>query len=64
MKARKWFLMPLKVKYSHYHPLKGTGLKKLTPKQILQRLLIVLIVKTCNASENLLNEILQIIYSL
>ena len=44
---------------------KGTGLKILTPKQMLQRLPIVLAqVKAGNNSENLLNEIRQIIYSL
>ena len=44
---------------------KGTGLKILTPKQMLQRLSITLAqVKAGNTSENLLNEIRQIIYSL
>ena len=44
---------------------KGTGLKILTPKQMLQRLAIALAqVKAGNNSENLLNEIRQIIYSL
>ena len=44
---------------------KGRGLKILPPKQMLQRLLIALEqLKTGNASENLLNEIRQIIYSL
>ena len=44
---------------------KGKGLKILTPKQILQRLPITLAeVKAGNNSENLLNEIKQIIYSL
>ena len=44
---------------------KGTGLKVLTPKQMLQRLPIALAqVKAGNNSENLLNEIRQIIYSL
>ena len=44
---------------------KETGLKILTPKQILQRLPIALAqVKAGNNSENLLNEIRQIIYSL
>ena len=44
---------------------KGTGLKILTPKQMLQRLLIGLAqVKACNNSESLLNEIRQIAYSL
>ena len=41
------------------------GLKILTPKQMLQRLPIALAqVKASNTSENLLNEIRQIIYSL
>ena len=44
---------------------KGTGLKILTPKQMLQRLPIALTqVKAGNNSENLLNEISQIVYSL
>ena len=44
---------------------KGTGLKILTPKQILQRLPIALAqVKAGNNLENLLTEIRQIIYSL
>ena len=44
---------------------KGKGFKILTPKQIIQRLLIALAqVKAGNNSENLLNEIRQIIYSL
>ena len=44
---------------------KGTGLKMLTPKQMLQRLPIALAqVKAGNNSENLLNKIRQIIYSL
>ena len=43
----------------------GEGLKILTPKQIVQRLPIALAqVKAGNTSENLLNEIRQIIYSL
>ena len=43
----------------------GTWLKTLTLKQILQRLLIALAqVKTGNNSKNLLNEIIQIVYSL
>ena len=42
---------------------KGTGLKILTPKQMLHRLLIALAqVKVGNNSENLLNEMRQIIY--
>ena len=41
------------------------GLKILTPKQMLQRLPIALAqVKAGDTSENLLNEIRQIIYSL
>ena len=44
---------------------KGKGLKVLTPKQMLQRLPIALAqVKAGNNSENLLNEIRQIGYSL
>ena len=43
----------------------GTGLKISTPKQMLQRLPIVLAqVKAGNNSESLLNEIRQIVYSL
>ena len=43
----------------------GERLKTLTAKQMLQRLLIALaLVKTGNASENLLNEIRQIIFFL
>ena len=45
--------------------IKGTGLKILTPKQMLQRLPIALAqVKAGNNSESLLNEIRQIVYSL
>ena len=44
---------------------KGTGLKILTPKQMLQRLPIASAqVKPVNNSESLLNEIRQIVYSL
>ena len=44
---------------------KGTGLKILTPKQMLQRLAISLAqVKADNNSDSLLNEIRQIVYSL
>ena len=51
-----------KAKYKSIH---GKGLKKLTPKHIFQRLPIALAqVKAGNTSENLLNEIRQIIYSL
>ena len=43
----------------------GKGLKILTPKQMLQRLPITLApVKADNNSENLLNEIRQIVYFL
>ena len=43
----------------------GTGRKVLTPKQMLQRLLIALAqIKAGNNSESLLNEIMQIVYSL
>ena len=44
---------------------KGTGLKVLTPNQMLKRLPIALAqIKTGNNSESLLNEIRQIVYSL
>ena len=54
---------------SNYNPkqneTKGTGLKILTPKQMLQRLPITLAqVKAGNNSESLLNETRQIVYSL
>ena len=43
----------------------GKGLKILTPKQMLQRLPIALAqVKAGNNSQNVLNEIRQIVYSL
>ena len=42
----------------------GKGLRILSPKQMLQSLLVALTqVKEGNTSENLLNEIRQIIYS-
>ena len=48
-----------------YKTIHGKGIKILTPKQMLQRLPIVFAqVKAGNGSENLLNEICQIIYSL
>ena len=48
-----------------YKSIHGEGLKILTPKQVIQRLTIALSqVKAGNTSENLLNEIRQIIYSL
>ena len=44
---------------------KGTGLKILTPKQMLQRLPIALAqIEASNNLENLSNEIRQIVYSL
>lgn len=44
---------------------KGEGLKILIPKQMLQRLQILLVqVKAGNTPENLLNKIHQLIYSL
>ena len=44
---------------------KETGLKILTPKQMLQRLPLALAqVKAGNNSESLLNEIRQVVYSL
>ena len=43
----------------------GTGLKMLTPNQMLKRLPIALAqIKAGNNSESLLNEIRQIVYSL
>ena len=46
-----------------YRATKGTGLKILTPKQMLQRLPIALAqVKATNNSERLLNENRQIVY--
>ena len=48
-----------------YESIQGTGLKILTPKQMLQRLPIVLTqIKAGNDSDSLLNEIRQIVYSL
>ena len=49
----------------YYSKQEGTGLKILTPKQILQRLAIALAqIKVGNNSQSLLNEIRQIVYSL
>ena len=48
-----------------YKTIHGEGLEILTPKQMLQRLLITLAqLKAGNTSENFLNEIRKIIYSL
>ena len=56
-----WFL----VSEAKYKTWPGKGFKILTPKQMLQRLPIVLAqVKTGNTFENILNGIRQIIYSL
>ena len=56
--ASKSGIFPLKSTY-------GEEIKMLTPKQMLQRLPIALAqVKTRKTSENVLNEIRQIIYSL
>ena len=53
------------VSEAKYRATKGTGLKILTPKQMLQRLPIALAqVKAVNNSESLLNKIRQIVYSL
>ena len=53
------------VSKAKYEAKYGKGLKILTPKQMLQRLPITLAqVKVGNTSENFLNEIKQIIYSL
>ena len=51
--------------YKARNEAKGTGVKILTHKQMLQRLPIVLAqVKAGNNSESLLNEIRQTVYSL
>ena len=45
--------------------MKGQGLKLITPKQVLQRLPIILAqVKAGNTSENLVNKVRQIMCSL
>ena len=63
--ARELVLNTFKSRLFPLKSTKGTGLKILTPKQMLQRLPIALAqVKACNNSENLLNEIRQIVYSL
>ena len=60
----QWFLRQKKAA-EELKEQKGTGLKILIPKQLLQRLPIALVkVKSGNNSQNLLNEIRQIIYSL
>ena len=51
--------------FTNQNKTEGKGLKILTPKQMLKRLPIAFAqVKAGNNSENLLNEIWQIIYSL
>ena len=56
----QWFLRPKEKAATE-----GTGLKTLTPKQMLQRLPIALAqVNADHNSESLLNEIRQIVYSL
>ena len=48
-----------------YYSRQATGIKILTPKQMLQRFPIALVqIKTGNNSKSLLNEIRQIVYSL
>ena len=48
-----------------YKTIHGEGLKILTPKQMLQRLPVTLAqVKAGNTSENLINEVRQIVYHL
>ena len=50
---------------SKHDETKGTGLKILTPKQMLQRIPIALAqVKAGSNSKSLLNEVRQIVYSL
>ena len=63
---RDYEKMVLDASYKSKHDeAKGTGLKILTPKQMLQRLPIALAqVKAGNNSESLLNKIRQIVYSL
>ena len=59
----QWFLRL--TKKAAEEPATGTGLKILIPKQFLQILPTALAqVKAGNNSENLLNEIRQIVYSL
>ena len=57
--ARK---LPINIRDSEQE---ATGLRILTPKQMLQRLPISLVkIKATNNSQSLLNEIRQIVYSL
>ena len=58
-------IFPIKTKDSGYLDLQPSNLKILTPKQMLQRLPIALAqIKAGDNSDNLLNEIRQIVYSL
>ena len=58
-------IRPEAIYKSKQNETKGKGLKILAPKQMLQRVPIVLAqVKAGNNSESLLNEIVQIVYSL
>ena len=64
LKSLKTMILEAKKKAAE-EPTTGTGLKILTSKQLLQRLPISLAqVKAGNNSENLLNQIRQIVYSL
>ena len=63
-KVENLLSMLLRVDYFHQYQQQEHDLKILTPKQMLQRLLIVLAqVNAGNNSESLLNEIRQIVYS-
>ena len=63
--AIKFYDYSLMMSEAKYKATKGTGLKILTPKQMLQILPLALAqVKAGNNSERLLNEIRQIVYSL
>ena len=54
-----------KIRSEAIYETKGTGINRLTPKQMLQRLLVALAqVKADSNSENLLNEIIEIVHSL
>ena len=58
-------LMTYEAKNKANNKTSGKGLKILTTKQLLQRLLMVLAqVNTGNNSENVLNEIRQVVYFL
>ena len=64
-KAIRFYNYSLMMSEAKTKATRGTGLRILTPKQMLQRLPIALAqVKAGNNSESLLNEIRQIVYSL